>query len=364
MKEIQDIVRAFDHLGGDSTRTALATVVHVDGSSYRRAGARMLVQDNGQWTGGISGGCLEGDALKKANLAMARDQADVVRYDTTRKDDKQVGVGLGCNGIIDVLVHPIDPEDLHNPIEVLRSCLTDRHLNILLTVITCSDSLKVQPGQMIRYSGPESIQGKFGNSNPNKLLSDIDKAYETRQSIVQDYGDFKVFIEVLPPPIKLVLFGGFYDVVPLLKIGRDIGWVTNVVMNPVKAGKKLSDLAGKIIPKGSPVDTDEYTAFVLMAHDYKTDKENLRYAFTTSVPYIGMLGPVNRRNRTLEELRIEGVKVQNRDMERLHNPIGLDIGASNPEEIAIAIIAEVRSFFSGQSGGYLKLRDGVIHPRT
>ncbi len=348
----------------ESTNIAMATVVHVDGSSYRRAGARMLVQDNGNWTGGISGGCLEGDALKKANFAMARKKADVVRYDTTQDDGKQIGVGLGCNGIIDVLLHPVDPEDPNNPVEILRSCSSERKVNIVLTIISCSNTTAVKPGDMIKFEGYNTINEYFNFRENTEFLSDIDKTFETRKSVVKDYGDLSVFIEVLLPPVKLVLFGGFYDVLPLLKIGHEVGWITNIVMNPSKAGKSITDIADSIIPKGEKVDVDEFTAFVLMAHDYKTDKTNLKMAFGTSVPYIGMLGPLKRRNEAIEELVAKGDLISDTDLDRLHNPVGLDIGATNPEEIAIAIIAEIRSFFSKRSGGYLKNRVGTIHERA
>src|SRR6188508_1437979 len=106
MKEIKDIIRAFEESIKQGRQTALATVVHVDGSSYRRAGARMLVTDDGQLTGAISGGCLEGDALRKAQLVMVQQKPMLVTYDTTDDDDAKFGIGLGCNGIIHILIEP------------------------------------------------------------------------------------------------------------------------------------------------------------------------------------------------------------------------------------------------------------------
>ena len=135
MKEINDIIRAYQELDLDERKIALATVIYVEGSSYRRAGARMLIQDNGIWTGGISGGCLEGDALLKASHCMVRNKIKLVRYDTSKDDEKQIGVGLGCNGIIDVLISPIHEIDANNPIKILASCTQDRHVNCLITVI-------------------------------------------------------------------------------------------------------------------------------------------------------------------------------------------------------------------------------------
>src|SRR6188474_3708797 len=121
MKEIKDIIRSFDEAQQQGKQTALATVVHLDGSSYRRPGARMLITDEGQLTGAISGGCLEGDALRKALLVMTEKRSRVVTYDTMDDDDAKFGVGLGCNGIIQVLIEPIDIADPDNPIQYLKA---------------------------------------------------------------------------------------------------------------------------------------------------------------------------------------------------------------------------------------------------
>src|SRR6478609_8900944 len=121
MKELQDIVTAFDKATQQGKQTALATVVHVEGSSYRRAGARMLITEDGELTGAISGGCLEGDALRKARLVMAQQKPMLVTYDTTDDDDAKLGVGLGCNGIIHILIEPVNAEDKNNPIAYLKT---------------------------------------------------------------------------------------------------------------------------------------------------------------------------------------------------------------------------------------------------
>src|SRR5581483_1756763 len=124
MKEIRTIIAAWRSLDLTRTKAALATVVRVEGSSYRRAGARMLVLDNGTYLGGISGGCLEGDALRRAQKGIALQRPSVITYDTTQDDDYQVGVGLGCQGIIDVLFTPLQPDGPGSPLSLLAG-LTD-----------------------------------------------------------------------------------------------------------------------------------------------------------------------------------------------------------------------------------------------
>ena len=135
MKEIRDIIAAFDEAQKLEMQTALATVVHVDGSSYRRPGARMLIREDGQLTGAISGGCLERDALRKAFLVMMEQKSKLVTYDTSDEDDAKLGMGLGCNGIIQVLIEPINLPDPNNPIHLLKAIADTRQQNVLVTLV-------------------------------------------------------------------------------------------------------------------------------------------------------------------------------------------------------------------------------------
>src|SRR6476660_10054418 len=120
MKELKDILQAYDEAAREGKQTALATVVHLDGSAYRRPGARMLVTEDGKMTGAISGGCLEGDALRKAQFAIFQQQNKLVVYDTTDEDDLKFGVQLGCNGIVYILFEPVKLNDVNNPINLLK----------------------------------------------------------------------------------------------------------------------------------------------------------------------------------------------------------------------------------------------------
>ncbi len=355
MKEIKDIIRLYRQIDTATHKVALATVVNVAGSSYRRAGARMLIQDNGVWTGGISGGCLEGDALRKANHCIARNRVDLVRYDTTNNDEEQIGVGLGCEGVIDVLLSPIDPADPNNPVNVLEACADTREDLCLLTVIR-SGSATFTPGSMFRYEDNLPL--------PAAAKTDARAALVSGQSVVKKYDDLEVFIEILQPAINVVLLGSGYDIYPLLQIGNELGWNMAVAAGPAAVTAKMKALCQHIYDKNAPIPVDPYTAFVLMAHDYETDKNNLLRAFDSQVPYIGMLGPRKRREKTLAELRHNGRQISERELNRLYNPVGLDIGATTPEEIALAVLAEIRAHFTGKQGGVLRDKEGPIHARA
>lgn len=371
MKEIRAIIKAYDEADKKKIRLALATVVRVEGSSYRRTGARMLVMDNGVWVGGISGGCLEGDALKHARVAIESTQSTLITYDTTDDDPYQIGVGLGCNGIIDVLFTPLDVNDTNNPVEILKQCLAlGRETHVLITITGLAGKWKnIQPGTVVRYDGFRSI-AFLGDDVVLLLQLAIEKQFLTGHSApvycdVSADRSLETFIEILPPEIHLVLMGHQYDVYPLSRLIKEMGWRLTIVANPLKLNSLVAAIADEVVlPDGfKNLFIDDHTAIVLMAHDYKTDKYNLPKALKTKAAYIGMLGPRIRSEKIWQELENEGIPVSSEDMKRIYAPVGLDIGAVAPEEIALSLMAEVKAALSDRDGSFLRLRQSAIHQR-
>ena len=373
MKEIKAIIDTYDTIDKEKTKAALATVVRVEGSSYRRTGARMLVMDDGIWVGGISGGCLEGDALKRARFAISRSESTLITYDTTEDDEHQIGVGLGCNGIIDVLFTPIDYNNKKNPIEILKTCMESRRKTHILITITGLKNLRfddLKAGDVIEYICLESLT----HIKDEEVIKQIHEAVENQILLgksapskfnVEKLGKLEIFIEILPPEIHLILMGNQYDVYPLTRLVKEMGWRVTIVANPLKVNSKISSIADKIIPPNDFEDIffDNHTAIVLMSHDYKTDKYNLPKALKTNSPFIGMLGPRVRSEKIFTELMAEGITISETNFERIHAPVGLDIGAVAPEEIALSLIAEIRASFSNRKGNFLRLRQSTIHER-
>jgi xanthine dehydrogenase accessory factor len=373
MKEIKAIIDTYDTIDKEKTNAALATVVRVEGSSYRRTGARMLVMDDGGWVGGISGGCLEGDALKRARFAITRSKSTLITYDTTEDDEHQIGVGLGCNGIIDVLFTPINYNSKKNPIEILKACMESRRKTHILITITglkniSLDNLKA--GDVIEYLGTESLS----HVQDKEIVQQIYEAVENQILIgksapmkisLERGGKVEIFIEILPPEIHLVLMGSQYDVYPLTRLVKEMGWRVTIVANPLKVNSKISRIADVVVPPDNFTDIlfDNHTAIVLMSHDYKTDKYNLPKALKTNAPFIGMLGPRVRSEKIFTELMAEEFTISATNFERIHAPVGLDIGAVSPEEIALSLIAEIRASFSNREGNFLRLRKTTIHER-
>jgi len=366
MKEIKSIIEAYHSIDFNTARAALATVARVEGSSYRRTGARMLVLDNGTYLGGISGGCLEGDALRRAQKAIAQNKASVITYDTTQEDGAQIGVGLGCNGIIDVLFTPLHTDEF-NIIDLLSGIVETRMPRIIISV-TGGDHPAALLGQAILYAEEENFRERFALASITaNVIQDIKTALDHQASATHVYDadgyQVKLLIEVIPPVTHLVLYGSNYDIYTMVRMATELGWNTTVVTNLQKADKALFASATKLLSNKGPEQPviDAYTAVMLMAHDYKTDFNNLRYVLTTAARYIGLLGPRKRGTKMFDALQSEGQSVSPDDMQRIYSPAGLDIGATTPEEIAVSVVAEVKSCFAHRQGMNLRLREGTIY---
>jgi len=373
VKEIRDIISAFDEAQKQGKKTALATVVHVDGSSYRRPGARMLITEDGQITGSISGGCLEGDALRKALLVMMQQKSSLVTYDTNDEDDAKLGLGLGCNGIIQVLIEPIDITKPNNPIQFLKAISSKRQQNILITLFSLQNKREAQYGTCLLVAEDGSISGDISILR-NNLLEDAREALLHNHSFFKNYAtennDLTVFIELVNPPVSIVVIGAGNDVVPLVKIADILGWETTVVDGRPDQAKKDRFVSGCQVIVSKPenvlkqLNIDDQTVFLLMTHNYNYDLAMLRILLTKKVRYIGSLGPRKKLDRMLDELNEEGITVTDKQRSAIYGPVGLDIGADTPEEIALSVLAEIKAVLSSRDGRSLRENDEAIHSRS
>ena len=374
MKEIRDIISAFDEAQKQGKKTALATVVHVDGSSYRRPGARMLITEDGQITGSISGGCLEGDALRKALLVMMQQKSSLVTYDTNDEDDAKLGLGLGCNGIIQVLIEPIDITKPNNPIQFLKTISSNkRQQNILITLFSLQNKRKAQYGTCLLVAEDGSISGDISVLK-NNLLQDAREALLNNHSFFKNYAtennDLTAFIELVNPPVSIVVIGAGNDVVPLVKMADILGWETTVVDGRPDQAKKDRFVSGCQVIVSKPenvlkqLNIDDQTVFLLMTHNYNYDLAMLRVLLTKKVRYIGSLGPRKKLDRMLDELSEEGITVTDKQRAVIYGPVGLDIGADTPEEIALSVLAEIKAVLSSRDGRSLRENNEAIHSRS
>ncbi len=366
MKELNDIILAYDEAVLQNKQTALATVVRVEGSSYRRPGARMLVTEDGEITGAISGGCLEGDALRKAQFAIFQQQNKLEIYDTTDDEDNKFGVQLGCNGIVHILFEPIRKYDANNPINLLKKVGQQRQDAVLVTTFN-ENKNSLQKGTSCLVNETESF---CDDDEMRSLINESKLVLQQKKSVVKDDANGSALYQFIPPSIQLVIVGAGNDAQPLVEMAFLLGWNIIVVDGrPVYATQQRFPKAGKIaVAKPteilSVVRIDEQTAVVLMTHNYNYDLAALKQLINTNCNYIGVLGPKKKLYRMFDELNNTGIIVTGDQHKKIFSPVGLDIGAETSEEIALSIIAEIKAVFSKRQGASLKDKATEIHERS
>lgn len=371
MNELNRLITAANRAHSHGVKAVLVTVVATHGSVYRRAGARMLVLGDGQTVGAISGGCLERNACAHARDVMRAGAPAVVTYDTTSEADIVWGLGLGCNGVVRLLVEPLEG-DARRHLSFLARLACDRQMGVAALVFSAEGETGANVGDryLLDSSGVHGVVSHVRGA-ARMILDDAVAALHARQSINKSYrtegGKVEAFIEVVQPPPSLAIFGAGFDVSPVARFARELGWHIAVV--DTRANSQESDRlpeADEIVlcraqEVGERITLDHRTAAVVMSHNYLHDKEVLRTLVASPARYIGCLGPRRRTERLLRELQSEGEVFSDRQLARVHAPVGLDIGAETAEEIALSIVAEIRAALAGRQGASLKNKLAPIH---
>lgn len=372
MKELQNIITAFEQSKHTSQRTALATVVKTSGSVYRRPGARMLLTDDGQMIGAISGGCLESDVFEQAQpLMFYSGESVVVRYDTTSSVDIVLGFGLGCNGVVHVLIESLS-NSASSQLEFIADCFQQHQLGVIATIFRVEGETQIKVASRLFLKQDGSIVHNIEDCQfAQNVLKDAQRVLHLGRSSVESYllanGIAEVLLEVIQPPIELLIFGAGYDAIPVVQCAKQLGWHVSVIDN--RPGYTTSDRfeqADNII-FCNPEDLQAHLTFnphmvaVVMTHKYLHDLMLLRTLLLSPVGYVGMLGPKTRRERLLEDLQASGFTPTLDQLSRLYGPVGLDIGADTPEEIALSIVAEIQAVIANRDGSSLRERTEPIH---
>jgi len=370
MKELHDILAFYESLKRTGKPCALTSIMKVQGSTYRRPGARMLVTGEGKTIGTISGGCLESDVAEKCKKVLATNQPQTAVYDMTAEDDAAWGLNQGCNGVIHLLLEPLAPNDAH--LDFLAECLKRKAPGAVATVFRVDGEFKASVGTRLMLHENGAVQETIRNPALSaSLLEACHEALVTRASRVKEFrfteGVVEALIEAVEPSIPLFVFGAGYDALPLVTLAKELGWEVAVVDHrPAFASKERFPVADAVIlarPEdvGAAISLDKRSVAVIMTHNFGHDLELLKTLLPSPVAYIGLLGPTMRTERLLKNLRHNGFTPTDEQLARLHAPIGIDIGAESPEEIALAILAEIRAVLSKRSGGFLKNSSGPIH---
>jgi xanthine/CO dehydrogenase XdhC/CoxF family maturation factor len=372
VKDIQEILRAYEAVKKAESKTTLATIVKVKGSTFRRPGARMLIRDDGTSVGALSSGCLEADVIERAKKKSDSHDSITVTYDMTSPQNEVWGLNLGCNGIIQILLESL-PVSARSPLLMfLSDCVSTSKPGVIASVFRVDGELKVAVGSHLFLA--ESGKMEEDIRHPvlaAALTEDCIHALRSKSSCNKEYrfteGVVEALIEFIQPPLPLFIFGAGADAIPLARMANDLGWsVTVVDHRPAFVNKERFATADQFIlarPEevADKIKIDPNAAAVVLTHDFSHDLHLLRALLPSQALYVGLLGPSKRAELLLEKLTETGFTPTSQQRSRLHSPIGLDIGAESPEEIAVAILAEIQAFITGRRGGFLRDHSGPIH---
>ncbi|RXT06412.1 XdhC family protein [Ammoniphilus sp. CFH 90114] len=345
---------------------ALVTLIQVRGSAYKRAGAMMFVDAEGKTTGLISGGCLENDVAEVAMQVLA-DGIPVIRQ-YAMDEDVVWGLGLGCPGTIELYIQPVTTDSSRVIYSWAESMLENR-ASVMFTLISEGKEFGQQilihqdkePTGTTQYLlKKESLMKwayhKLSEQNPK---SECDSIRLGKGQIVS------TFANVYVPPIELIIFGAGHDAIPLAQLGHITGFKT-VIVDPREAFNHVERFpyAERKLIHGDSLNTEllpisNRSYCVIMNHHIIRDEQALSFLLESEAAYIGVLGPLVRKNRILDNIKGQGKRVPKPKISRIHGPVGLDIGAYTPEEIAISIVAEILAVRNDHTGGFLREKSQI-----
>ncbi len=330
-------------------------MVEISGSAYRRPGARLLIPERGATFGGVSGGCLEADVREIAQQVMRSGAPRLRHYDTGASEDTVWGLGLGCEGAVDILVQPIDG--------AFREVLVPRARELMragtpLALATVIDGPRT--GRTALW-GRGALAAPTGDAELDAALQhELPGLVERGASQRLEHGSHAVFVEVLTPPPHLVVFGAGDDALPLVRLAMEVGFDATVVDHrPAQLTPERFPPPARLVLRrseegvgGLELGARHYA--VVQTHSLAHDRGWIQALLRSPVAYVGLLGPRTRREELLEELGLQ-------PGDRLYAPVGLDVGADGPEQVAVSIVAELLAVRSGREPRHLREREGAIH---
>lgn len=382
MNELQQIVAALEATSAD--HAVLVTLVKVEGSSYRRPGARLLLTAGNQRIGSISGGCLEDDVMARARRVRTSGKPEMITYDTTSENDLVWGVGLGCHGVVHLLVERLPPQPVWAA--KLRENLRYRKPTELAVLWGSSDcsllgtrlAAELIPAPPL--AGKQACPSSAGFQPAPGVWPNRDSAGFQPASVSggqagmpalrtepQGASDNKVFHQVIAPPVSLVIFGAGDDARPLVRFAKALGWYVCVVdprpasATPERFPEADVTLVARAEEAVARINPEPDSVAIVMTHHYLHDVPLLRSLLPRPLAYLGLLGPRKRADRILAEVEAGGLAITSGMRLRLHAPVGLDLGADGPDEVALAILAEAKAALAGRDARPLRERQRPIH---
>ena len=345
---VRKIIQTFDEWRARGEPIALATVYQTLGSTYSKAGQRILIAANGDYQGLVSGGCLEGDLAERARSVIASGRPAPVTYDLRDEADEVFGLGVGCNGLIRVFLQPLLAERGFEPFAAIVQCLLGRERAGIATVIE-SDVKNLPAGTTLIVRGDAvETAAEVPAAESARLADRARRAAVTGVAELVAEPGLSVLYACLKPIPKLLILGAGLDAMPLVGMAAELGWFVTVADHrPAylqRGGFQRAERALLVVPGrvAEALPLGEFDAAIVMSHHLETDRKYLAELKDFAWSYLGVLGPRARRDRLLESLRDEAPDLA----ARLRGPVGLDIGADSPESIALSIVAELQTTFA------------------
>ncbi len=385
---MNDLQRVITSLEKRNEPCVMATVVHTEGSTYRRAGARMVIFRDSSSEGAISGGCLESDVIESSTSVFDNGVPKLLRYDALSDDDDPIfGLGMGCNGVTTVFLERLNGND-DIFCETIRSLFNNRQSAVIATVydIQSHNALPNLPlldgHRLFLFSGDEA-NDNFGE-NPlavrlrenvwNTALPLLSGGKPQQLTVDDEQARISLVLEPVQPLQELLVWGAGYDAIPLAHYASMLGWRVTIAdhrpayLSEERFGENarlmrtrretIQETAQNLASK----DIHRNTAVVIMTHNLALDAAALQAALGSEAGYIGLLGPKPRLTKILTLLREQGFAPTKAALQRLHSPIGLDIGSETAEEVALSIVSEIQAVMNTRSAGFLtKRKQGKIH---
>lgn len=332
----------------DNEPLILATITSTQGSTYRKAGAQMLIAGDGSSAGLLSGGCLESDLALHARAVLESGQPKIVEYDTRTSDDLVWGIGSGCEGAMQILLTRLAPDNDYQPFAYMQRRRETHHAGSIVLVTESRNS--------------QYALGRAYHGDAHHLPREVAKllaaatAPQPRTPLVATLvaaADAKFLVVPVELPLRLLVLGAGPDAVPLVAIAGLMGWDITVLdhrpayaiaANFPRARQVVAQIASAL---PALLLEQHFDAAVVMSHHLASDETYLTALATSAVGYVGLLGPAPRRVRLLTDIGAHAEQLAS----RLHGPVGLDIGATTPETIALAIVGEIQAVLSGRAGG-------------
>jgi xanthine dehydrogenase accessory factor len=362
--ETEVLSRAHDLLDGER-RGVLATIIAVEGSAYRRPGAKMVIPEDGEGVGHITAGCLEEEVQRLASEVLAAGEPRVERYDLMPEADDDVwGLGVGCNGVIEVLLEPLD-ETYRPAVEAVSG---GRDVGVLTVVDGDGEGARA-------YYDPEAdafdLHGGFDADLAERVRDAAATLTAQGRADSVEVDGITVFVDGLAAPATLVVVGTGHDVGPIAELGAQADFRVTVVGFRGAAAKADRFPAASEVVSTSPArmpeafDFDAETYVVVATHNFVDDRLAVESLLTdTPVPYVGLMGPRERFEEMLDAFADEGTTFTDAQLDRLYTPVGLDLGGGSPYQIALSIVAEALAVKNGRQPQHLKAREGTIHDRV